>query len=271
MGEHLIDIVTSSNALATRDAENLKLLRHVRTNEFKSKNVQIRSRPSQCIVVDEVDCMLVDDTLQGRILKLTFHVHGMEYLETMCQDKAKKHLNDAIHLINGKLIPSIKPNEQNGEGNAENTALSQQIVNKVQLIQRLSEQCNKWYNGRYDNCGSAIADGIIADESIADYNCGRVNCGRQLRTTITDETIAVENCRTTITDETIADDNCGLQLRTRSIADDNCGRQLRTRNCDEEQEHPNMSESNFDNQNRHLRYYYENEFRMRYRTCHSTK
>ncbi|KAI3418366.1 hypothetical protein GPALN_009687 [Globodera pallida] len=49
-------------------------------------------------------------------------------VSVMCKNKAKEHLNEAIQLINGKLIPSIRPKEQNGEGNAENTALSQQIA-----------------------------------------------------------------------------------------------------------------------------------------------
>ncbi|KAI3408204.1 hypothetical protein GPALN_012050 [Globodera pallida] len=115
-----IDVVTSSDALARRDAESLKtfygmfgltvdhctgglsahykkcyaadilygdigsfqgdILRH----EFQSKNIRGEPpRPFQCIVIDEVDCILVDDTLQARQLKITFYVYGMEYLENL--------------------------------------------------------------------------------------------------------------------------------------------------------------------------------------------
>uniref|UniRef100_A0A183CQJ9 SECA_MOTOR_DEAD domain-containing protein n=1 Tax=Globodera pallida TaxID=36090 RepID=A0A183CQJ9_GLOPA len=46
-------------------------------------------RPFECIVIDEIDCMLVDDMMQGKMLMLSFHVPGIEYLEsilTMCWD-----------------------------------------------------------------------------------------------------------------------------------------------------------------------------------------
>uniref|UniRef100_A0A183CL64 Chloroplast protein-transporting ATPase n=1 Tax=Globodera pallida TaxID=36090 RepID=A0A183CL64_GLOPA len=119
-----IDVVTSSDALARRDAESLKtfygmfgltvdhctggLSPHYKKcyaadilygdissfqgdilcHEFQSKNVRgTPPRPFECIVIDEVDCMLVDETMQERILMLSFHVPGMEYLErilTMC-------------------------------------------------------------------------------------------------------------------------------------------------------------------------------------------
>uniref|UniRef100_A0A183CA19 Chloroplast protein-transporting ATPase n=1 Tax=Globodera pallida TaxID=36090 RepID=A0A183CA19_GLOPA len=70
------------------------------------------------------------------------------------QQKAADHLNKANELINTKLIPWLsrgvlmRPGEKNGEGegNAQSTEFCQQIVNKVQLLQRLSEQCEKWYN-----------------------------------------------------------------------------------------------------------------------------
>uniref|UniRef100_A0A183BLQ6 Chloroplast protein-transporting ATPase n=1 Tax=Globodera pallida TaxID=36090 RepID=A0A183BLQ6_GLOPA len=69
------------------------------------------------------------------------------------QQKAAEHLNKAIELIKTKLIPwlskgVLRPNEKNGEGegNAQNTEFCQQILNKVQLLQQLSDQCEKWYN-----------------------------------------------------------------------------------------------------------------------------
>uniref|UniRef100_A0A914HVP6 Chloroplast protein-transporting ATPase n=1 Tax=Globodera rostochiensis TaxID=31243 RepID=A0A914HVP6_GLORO len=119
-----IDVVTSSDVLARRDAESLKTFYgmfgltvdectggfsprykecyaadimygdinsfqgDILFHEFKSKNVRgTPPRPFECIVIDEVDCMLVDDMMQEKMLMLSFHVPGIEYLEgvlTMC-------------------------------------------------------------------------------------------------------------------------------------------------------------------------------------------
>uniref|UniRef100_A0A914H745 Uncharacterized protein n=1 Tax=Globodera rostochiensis TaxID=31243 RepID=A0A914H745_GLORO len=69
------------------------------------------------------------------------------------QQKAAEHLNKAIELINNKLIPwlsrgVLRPGEKNGdgEGNEQNTEFCQQILNKVQLLRQLSDQCEKWFN-----------------------------------------------------------------------------------------------------------------------------
>ncbi|KAI3418396.1 hypothetical protein GPALN_009719 [Globodera pallida] len=113
-----IDVLTSSKALARRDAKDLKTFfgmfaltvddctgglsprykgcyaadilygdigsfqGDILCHEFQSKNVRgTPPRPFECIVIDEVDCMLVDDMMQGKVLMLSFHVPGMEYLE----------------------------------------------------------------------------------------------------------------------------------------------------------------------------------------------
>uniref|UniRef100_A0A914HVP2 RNA exonuclease 4 n=1 Tax=Globodera rostochiensis TaxID=31243 RepID=A0A914HVP2_GLORO len=62
------------------------------------------------------------------------------------QHKAAEHLQKASELINQKLIASLT-SRLDGEGNAQknNTALRTQIVNKIHLLYRLSEQCEKWY------------------------------------------------------------------------------------------------------------------------------
>uniref|UniRef100_A0A914IA33 Uncharacterized protein n=1 Tax=Globodera rostochiensis TaxID=31243 RepID=A0A914IA33_GLORO len=65
-------------------------------------------------------------------------------VRTEYQKEAAEHLKKANKLINNKLIPwlskGVKPN---GEGTAQNMALCQQFVDKVQLLRQLSAQCDK--------------------------------------------------------------------------------------------------------------------------------
>uniref|UniRef100_A0A914I0Y8 RNA exonuclease 4 n=1 Tax=Globodera rostochiensis TaxID=31243 RepID=A0A914I0Y8_GLORO len=199
-----VDVVTSSDALARRDAKDLKTFYgmfgltvdhctgdfssrykkcyaadilygdigsfqcDILYHEFKSRNVRgTPPRPFECIVIDEADCILVDDMKQ--ILKLSFHIPAMEYLEGILtrywarfeRFRATSRNEDLKIFV--EELEAVLTTQINGNGE-ENDEL---LVIPPHLRAFALKQIPKWMNSlkkavqMNEDCEYVIREGVV--------------------------------------------------------------------------------------------------------------